>query len=131
MCTHGVGVTPPAWLNSLVRAVRWHRRGLGLIAAAICVVAVLTALDPSASSSHTVVIASRPLAAGVAVGADDVTTLQVPAEVATSATLADPGAAIGQVVAVPAGRHGAHQLRFRGQGAGGRLRRAHPGAVPH
>lgn len=96
-----MGVTPPAWLNSLVRAVRWHRRGLGLIAAAICVVAVLTALDPSASSSHTVVIASRPLAAGVAVGADDVTTLQVPAEVATSATLADPGAAIGQVVAVP------------------------------
>lgn len=94
-------MTPQAWLSSVARFIRWHRRSLGVVAVAACLVAVLSALAPSAVGSHTVVVAAHPLAAGVTIGAGDVTTLNVASEVAIPESFSKPSAAIGQMVAAP------------------------------
>ncbi len=91
----------PVWLQSLLRAVRWHRRGLGMLAAAVCLVAALAALNPGAGDVHTVVVTSGALQAGTTIDADDITTIQVPGELAVEGTLSGPAEAIGQVVVTP------------------------------
>ncbi|WP_316670082.1 SAF domain-containing protein [uncultured Propionibacterium sp.] len=89
------------WFSSLLRAVRWHRRGLAVIAAACALVLALAALSPRPAPTRTVVVSARDLAAGVVVGADDVTTAELPAEAVPAAALTDPARVIGQVLAVP------------------------------
>ena len=94
-------MNPGRWISSLLRTVRWHRRGLAIVAAACALVFALAALSPSSGPTRTVVVSARPLTAGVVIGADDVTTAELPAQSVPSSALTDPAQVIGQILVAP------------------------------
>lgn len=90
-----------SWISSVLRAVRWHRRGLAVVAAACALVLALAALSPGPGPTRTVVVSARDLAAGVVVGADDVTTAELPVDAVPASALTDPAQIVGQLLAAP------------------------------
>ncbi|MFT8394991.1 SAF domain-containing protein [Propionibacterium sp.] len=90
-----------AWLHSVKRVVRWHRRGLGALAAAICLVCVLMALTPGAPPSSTVLMTTREIPAGTTLAADDFKTVEVPLNVIPGGALAHTGQVLDHVLAAP------------------------------
>lgn len=98
---HNRRVNPQVWLSTLTRFIRWHRRAFGVAAAALCLVAMISALSPAVVTTRTVLVAAHPLPAGVKLATDDVTTLHVSADVAIAESLNEPAAIAGQVLAVP------------------------------
>lgn len=89
------------WLNSLKRAVRWHRRGLGALAAAVCLMSVLMALSPAAPKSATLLVATTTLPAGTALGPEQLKAVDVPLSLVPEGALTDSQAALGRILAVP------------------------------
>lgn len=61
----------------IIRFLRWHRRGLAAIAAALCVVAVVSALRPPEPATTRVVRAAANLPAGHQISADDLVTVDL------------------------------------------------------
>ncbi|SPF68472.1 SAF domain [Propionibacterium ruminifibrarum] len=98
---HTAGMNPGRWISSFLRAVRWHRRGLAVIAASCALVFALAALSPGSGPTRSVVVSARPLAAGVVIGADDVALAELPAQVVPDSAVTDPSQVVGQVLAVP------------------------------
>ncbi|WP_276697101.1 SAF domain-containing protein [Propionibacterium acidifaciens] len=90
-----------SWISSVLRAVRWHRRGLAVVAAACALVLALAALSPGSGPTRTVVVSARDLAAGVVVDADDVTTAELPVGAVPASALTDPAQIVGQLLAAP------------------------------
>lgn len=94
-------MTPPAWAGSIARMVRWHRRGIGILAAALCLVAALSAIRSPDEDLCSVVITTRPLSSGLRIEADDITVARVPTILAVDVALREPPDAIGRLVAAP------------------------------
>ena len=82
--------------ESLRRALRWHRRNLAALAAAVAVLATLNVLTGSSGEGVAVVVASRSVAAGQTIGADDLTIISIPPAAVPEQVLTDPQAAIGR-----------------------------------
>ena len=89
-----------ASFGNLARAVRWHRRGLAAVAAAICLLATISALRPEAPPTTPVVVAVATIPAGRTLGAADVTLRDVPLEMVPDGALTSVDDAIGAAVAV-------------------------------
>lgn len=79
-----------ATLSALLRAARWHRRPLGMVAAAICVLSTIAALTPAPPPTVDVVTCARAVSASTVFGDTDLTVRKVPAEVV-------PDGAVGSV----------------------------------
>ena len=94
-----------SWISSVLRAVRWHRRGLAVVAAACALVLALAALSPGPGPTRTVVVSARDLAAGVGGGAAARGAPARPAgaggAAAPAAALPDPAQIVGQLLAAP------------------------------
>lgn len=88
-------------LASLRRAVRWHRRGIGALAIAICLVCVLMALSPSAPESRTVLVATGTLPGGTTLTTEHLKTVDVPLDLVPAGALTAGQDAVGRVLAAP------------------------------
>lgn len=87
------------WFSSLRRAVRWHRRGLGALAMAVCLVCALMALSPSAPESRTVLVTTAALPGGTTLAPDHVRTVDVPLDLVPEGALTGNQAALGRTLA--------------------------------
>lgn len=87
------------------RFVLWHRRWLAAVAAALCVLAVTSALSPTLPGGTPVVIAAKAIPAGAQLTAEEVTTKEVPPDLVPAQPLSGTEQATGRtaVVALPAG----------------------------
>lgn len=88
-------------LDALRRTLRWHRRSLAAVAAAVAAFCVVGALQPQDGAAVPVLVASRALAGGVAVAADDVRTVNMPGELVPEGAVADSAALVGRVLTAP------------------------------
>lgn len=82
-------------LAHLARAARWHRRGLGIAAAAVCLFASLSALAPRQPDSTAVVVAARDLASGDRIAAGDVRLIDMPTQFVPKSALTSVDDAVG------------------------------------
>lgn len=82
----------------LSRAIRWHRRGIGIAAAVVCLFACLSVLSPEAPESAPVVVAGRDLPAGTRLAATDLRVVLMPVEFVPSQALDTPEAAVGRTL---------------------------------
>lgn len=82
----------------LRRAVRWHRRELAALAAALCVLATIGALSPPPEPTRAVLVASTALEAGRALGDDAVETAEVPTDVLPDGALTSVDEVAGRVL---------------------------------
>ncbi|WP_405061693.1 hypothetical protein OG474_08585 [Kribbella sp. NBC_01505] len=90
-------MTSLSFLRDLSRAARWHRRLLAGVAAAAAVYFGLTSLAPAPPPTVTVLAAARDLSGGVAPAADDVRSLELPADAIPSGALT-PGSDVARRV---------------------------------
>lgn len=86
------------WWVSLRRAVSWHRRKLGVLAAVIAVVATVTALSPAPPPTTDVVVAAVPLSPGHRLSAGDLTVAAVPDALVPEAAVTDPAQVVGRTL---------------------------------
>lgn len=87
-------------LAPLQRALRWHRRLLAAVFAALaayCVLAVLADEDPGVP----VLAAARPVPGGTALTADDLRILTLPEAAVPEGALTAPAEAVGRTVVAP------------------------------
>lgn len=84
-------------LNSLRRALRWHRRLLAAALAGLAVYFALAALTERDDTTR-VVVAARTIASGATMSADDLTTLELPRSAVPEGALTEVDQAIGQIV---------------------------------
>jgi len=75
--------------------VRWHRRGLGIASAVVCLFATLSALAPQQPDSVTVVVAAHELASGDRISADDVREIDIPGQFVPASALTSLDEAVG------------------------------------
>ncbi len=87
-------------LDSLRRAVRWHRRGIAALLVAVAVLAGLNVLSSRTTGGVPVVVAARGLRAGTAVAASDLTLVLVPPALVPDEAITDPAQAAGRVAVV-------------------------------
>jgi len=88
-------------LSSLARAVVWHRRWLAALAAALAVWIALGVLSPKPPEHVSVVVAARHLAGGAKLGADDLSVVQMPAEVVPEGAATTISEFTGRMLAAP------------------------------
>lgn len=91
-------ILAPAW-DSLRRAVSWHRRGLAAVAAAIAVLALYSALNPSTDTAARVVAAAREVAPGALLSADDLELRAVPPSLLPERAVLSIDEAVGRAAA--------------------------------
>ena len=91
-------MNPTELLTRLTRFAKWHRRGLGVLAATICLFASLSALAPARPESSPVVVAARALSAGSTLAEADLQVIQLPMELMPDQALHDPAEAIGRIL---------------------------------
>lgn len=84
-------------LDSVRRALRWHRRLLAAALAGLAVYAALTALTEQEDTVR-VLVAAHTIEGGRTVEADDLTLLELPRAVVPEGAFTAPGDAIGQAV---------------------------------
>jgi len=89
----------PSILTALRRAVSWHRRILAAIAAAIAVLATITALSPAAPTTVRVVVAAVALPAGTELTETNLALAAVPAEMVPDHAVRDVNELTGRVLA--------------------------------
>jgi Flp pilus assembly protein CpaB len=87
-------------LNSLRRALRWHRRLLAAVLVGLAVYFALAALTERADTTR-VVVAAHTIASGGTVSAGDLTTLELPRFAIPEGALTDAGQAVGQTLVSP------------------------------
>lgn len=85
-------------IRRVSRLVSWHRRLLAALAAALAVLAGLSALAPPASGAAQALAAARDLPAGSRIGPDDVRLVAVPDDLLPADALRAPDDAIGRVL---------------------------------
>jgi len=83
----------------LRRAARWHRRELAACAAAICVLATISALSPPPAPTQQVLVASTTLTAGATLGTQAVELAEVPVDLVPEGALESLDAVSGKVLA--------------------------------
>ncbi|MHA7275162.1 Flp pilus assembly protein CpaB [Arthrobacter sp. HLT1-21] len=91
-----------AWAHHFIRRFVFRNRRL-LAALLLCLAAALTveALIPPEQTRVTVVAAAADLPVGTVLTAGDLATLNLPPEAVPSTSFADPGAVVGEQLAVP------------------------------
>lgn len=85
--------------TSVGRAISWHRRGLAAVAAAIAVLALWSALRPSAPVSEEVVVARRTVTAGSTLTEADLEVRSLPASALPDQVARDPTPLLGRTSA--------------------------------
>lgn len=90
----------PAFLTTIARALRWHRRLVAAACAAVAVYAILTVVTTPEGDTR-VVVAARGIAGGSVVQAADLTTLLLPARAVPEGALTAAAEVVGQTVVAP------------------------------
>lgn len=87
------------------RFISWHRRGLGVLAAVICLFACLNVLNPAQPESAPVLVAARSLPAGGTLSDADLNVIEMPVAFIPEAALSQHSQATGRILtgAVSAG----------------------------
>lgn len=93
-----------AFLHSFTRTLRWHRRGLAALAAAIAVLAALTVLRPAPPPSRAVVVTAAAVPAGTALGAEHLRVVDLPVVALPQGAITDLGQVLGGTVVAPLAR---------------------------
>lgn len=93
-------LTIPTRYQRLWRQLRWHRRKLAALCAAVAVFAGLNALRPPAPPTVSVVIASHDLTAGATLRASDLVAMRLPETLAPAQRLT-AGSLVGRILAGP------------------------------
>lgn len=91
-------MNPPELLIRLARAARWHRRGLGIAAAVVCLFATLSALTQPGVETAPAVVAARELRAGTQLAAADLQLVQLPLTAIPEKALTEVSAALGRTL---------------------------------
>lgn len=86
-------------LESLRRALRWHRRLLAAALAGLAAYLILTVLTEREDTAR-VVVAARTIEAGRTIGAGDLTALELPRAAVPEGALTEAGDALGESVLV-------------------------------
>lgn len=90
------------FLAKVRRTLRWHRRTIGIVAAVLCFMTTLSVLAPMTSrSGEAVVVASRNLAVGSVLSADDLQTVHIPAHFLPTDWQSDPAVLLGATTTGP------------------------------
>jgi len=87
-------------IESLLRAVRWHRRWFAALFAALAVLAVLNTFSSAESSGASTVVAARGIPGGTKVVADDLRIVRLPRSMVPDGAFIDPAAVIGRTVVI-------------------------------
>ena len=87
--------------ESLLRALRWHRRWFAAVFAAIAALAVLNTLSGAEASGAPTVVAARSIPGGTTVAAGDLRLVRVPPSLLPDGAFGDPAAVIGHTVVIP------------------------------
>jgi len=88
-------------IESLLRALRSHRRWFAAVFAALAVLAVLNTFSGAETSGASTVVAARSIPGGTTVVADDLRMLRLPPSMVPGAAFTDPAAVIGHTVVIP------------------------------
>ncbi|MEL4358625.1 MULTISPECIES: SAF domain-containing protein [unclassified Luteococcus] len=91
-------------LSKLSRAVRWHRRAVAALLAALAVMAGLSALSPPPEPGHAVLVTSADLPAGHRVTARDLQIRHYPEALLPRQVLTAPDELVGRILAAPVTR---------------------------
>lgn len=92
---------PP--LAGLLRAARWHRRKLAVLAAIGAVLCTLAAIPSQDPHTVPVVVAARDLTGGQPLGEADLRIARYPADLAPTSTIAQPDVLVGRHLISSAG----------------------------
>lgn len=92
------GMNPAEAFSRLARTARWHRRGLGTVAATVCLFACLAVLTPPAPETRTVVVAASLLPAGSQLAAADLKLVALPVEAVPDQALTQLDEATGRTL---------------------------------
>ncbi|WP_203568502.1 SAF domain-containing protein [Aestuariimicrobium ganziense] len=87
--------------SSLGTAVRWHRRGLAALAAAVAVLATISALRPASPPTVEVVVAAGVIPAGTKLTPDHLRLVALPVKAVPDGALTDLSAALGATAIAP------------------------------
>lgn len=88
------------FLDSLLRAIRWHRRWFAALFAAIAVLAGLNAFSSAQSDGAPVIVAARGISAGSRVTTDDLRLVTLPPSAVPAGAFTEIGQAVGRTVVV-------------------------------
>lgn len=89
------------FLESLLRALRWHRRWFAALFAALAVLAVLNTFSGTETSGVPTVVAARTIPGGTKVVAADLRLERLPPSMVPDGAFGDPVALIGHTVVIP------------------------------
>lgn len=89
------------FLESLLRALRWHRRWFAALFAALAVLAVLNTFSGTETSGAPTVVAARTIPGGTKVVAADLRLERLPPSMVPDGAFGDPVALIGHTVVIP------------------------------
>lgn len=95
---NNTGMPYPAVLARLRRFARWHRRPLGILAAAVCLFATISALTPDPPEARAVLAATRDLPAGTRLTDTDLRQVEVPLANVPNGALSEPAEALGRTI---------------------------------
>ena len=90
---------PP--VESLLRALRWHRRWFAALFAALAVLAVLNTFSGAETAGAPTVVAARSIPGGTVVVAGDLRLVRLPPSMLPDGAFGDPAAVIGHTVVIP------------------------------
>lgn len=90
--------------TSLRRALSWHRRKLGVLAAVVAVVATVAAASPPDPPATSVAVATASLPGGHAVTTDDLRMVRMPTRFVPEQAVTDPAALVGRSLVAPVTR---------------------------
>ena len=88
-------------IESLLRALRWHRRWFAALFAALAVLAVLNTLSTAETSGAPTVVVARSIPGGTTVVAEDLRMERLPPSMVPEGAFSDPAAVIGHTVVIP------------------------------
>jgi Flp pilus assembly protein CpaB len=89
------------FIESLLRALRWHRRWFAAVFAAVAVLAVLNTFSGAEASGAPAVVAARSIPGGTLVVAGDLRLVRLPPSMLPDGAFSDPAAVIGHTVVIP------------------------------
>ncbi|MGO4957380.1 SAF domain-containing protein [Luteococcus sp. Sow4_B9] len=87
---------------ALARAVRWHRRSLAAVTAALATLLTIQAISPPAPDGTDVVVAARELAAGSTITAADLRVVSYPPQLAPEGAATATESLVGRVLTATA-----------------------------
>ena len=97
-------VAPHPWRLRAATFIRWHRRALAALTAAVMVLAGLTVLAPPQAASVAVLVAATDLGAGHRLTAGDLEVARYPPELVPTGVTSTPETLLGRVLIGPSPR---------------------------